>query len=87
MTFSISDQEFWNLVQIEEETNCDISAGLDLGSHLGEYLADAINYIDECKLMALLQSELNSVLSSDEIEAIANVVQAQIRRYIQRKSA
>lgn len=37
--------------------------------------------------MAFLQSELNSVLSSDEIEAIANIVQAQVRRYIQRKTA
>ena len=87
MTFSISDQEFWNLVQIEDETNCVISAGPDLGSLRGEYLADAINYIDDALLMALLQSELNSVLSSEEIEAIANVVQTQVRRHIQRKSA
>ncbi len=96
MTFSISDREFWNLVQIEEETNCDISAGPDLGSHLGEYLADAINYIDSRQLIAFLQSELSSILSSEEIDAIrlgrlrfaiANAVQAQVRRHIQRKSA
>ncbi len=35
MTFSINDNEFWDLMQIEEETNCDISAGIDLGLHLG----------------------------------------------------
>jgi hypothetical protein len=87
MTPSMSDREFWNLVQIEEETNCDISAGPDLGPHLGEYLAAAINYIDDRKLIALLQSELSGVLSSEEIEAIANGVQAQVRRHIQRKSA
>lgn len=33
MMFSINDKEFWELVQIEEETNCDISAGADLGPH------------------------------------------------------
>lgn len=87
MTFSISDKEFWSGVQIEEETNCDISAGIDLGSHLGEYLADAVNYINDHKLIALLQEDLSSILSPDEIEVIANVVQAQVRRHIQRKSA
>lgn len=87
MTFSISDQEFWELVQIEEETNCDISAGIDLGPHLGKYLVDAVNYINDHKLIALLQEDLSSILSPDEIEAIANVVQAQVRRHIQRKSA
>ena len=87
MTFDISDKEFWELVEIEEETNCDISAGIDLGPHLGEYLADAVNYINDHKLIALLQEDLSSILSPDEIEALANVVQSQVRRHIQKKSA
>lgn len=87
MTFRLNDSQIEELLQIEEEVNCDIGAGADNGPHLGEFLADAVNYINDRKLMALLQDELSSVLSSDEIEAIANVVQAQVRHYIQRKSA
>lgn len=87
MTFSISDSQFWKSVQIEEETNSDVSAGMDLGSHLGEYIADAVHYINDGKLIALLEEELDGILSPDEIIAIANQVQSQVRHQIQQKSA
>ncbi len=56
--------------------------------HTGrEYLVDAVNYINDHKLIALLQEDLSSMLSPDEIEAIAHEVQVQVRHHIQRKSA
>lgn len=65
MTFRLNDSKIEELLQIEEEVNCDIGAGADNGPHLGEFLADAVNYINNRKLMALLQDELSSVLSSE----------------------
>lgn len=78
MTFKIDRRRIQELVQIEEEINCDIGTGL----------TNPINYINRDKLIALLQDELNGHLPAEEIEAIASDVQNQVRRRIvQRKPA
>jgi hypothetical protein len=88
MTFKISEDRLQQLLQIEESVNCDIGAGLDHGAHLGAYLADAMQHLDQTKLVALLQSELGALLEAEEVEVIAAQVQQQIHRHlIEKRSA
>lgn len=62
-------------IQIEEQSNCDIEAGLDIGQHLGDYLAKSQNYLNRDKLMLLLREDLGGILSQEELEEMANEIQ------------
>jgi len=87
MTFQISQSRRDELLRIEEETNCDIGAGVDHGPHLGQYLAARMNYIDRSKLVSFLKTELDNLLRPEEIEALADTVEAQVRHRIERETA
>lgn len=87
MTFRISQRRREELLQIEEETNCDIGAGIDHGPYLGQYLASCMSYIDRSKLVSFLNSELNDLLPSEEIEVLADIVEAQVKQQIERRTA
>jgi hypothetical protein len=84
------DESWMNwALQIEEDLDSDISAGLDIGEHLGEYLtqlAESKNCLSKEKLMAVLQEELGSVLSQDDLELIASATQNLVRERIHEKS-
>ncbi|MEH2156523.1 hypothetical protein [Nostoc sp.] len=71
--------------KIEDEVNCDVEAGLDLGKNLGDYLLKSQNYIDRRKLICLLKEELGNLLSEEEIDIIANATQNCVRDRIQVK--
>lgn len=62
-------------VDIETSSNCDISAGLDLGQHTAEYIRDKENYINYDKLITFLSNELGEILSPEDLEAIASKTQ------------
>ena len=51
MTFQITQSRRDELIRIEEETNCDVGAGVDHGTHLSQYLAARMNYLDRSKLV------------------------------------
>jgi hypothetical protein len=88
MTFKISNARIHEFLQIEESVNCDIGAGIDQGVHLGGYLAKALQYVDQTKLVALLQSELGELLPAEDLDEIATQVQQQIHQHLlQRRSA
>ena len=88
MTFKMSDDRLQELLKIEESVNCDIGAGIEQGEHLSVYLAEAMQYIDQRKLVALLQSEIGELLPAEDLEAIAAQVQQQIHQHVvQRHSA
>lgn len=87
MTFRISQRRREELLQIEEETSCDIGAGIDHGPYLGQYLASRMSYIDRSKLVSFLNSELNDLLPSEEIEVLADIVEAQVKQQIERRTA
>jgi hypothetical protein len=84
------DESWMNwALQIEEDLDSDISAGLDIGEHLGEYLtemAESQNCLSRDKLMTVLQEELGSVLSQDDLESIASATQSLVRERIHEKS-
>lgn len=68
--------------QIEEEADCDISAGADW-SVRSPYSQHPINHE---KLIALLQDELGEVLSLEELEDMALKVQEQARCRVMEKT-
>jgi hypothetical protein len=63
-------------VQLEDESNCDISAGIDLGQNVDKYL----EYVLSCqpstssydKILSLFQQKLGTTLPQDEIEELAS---------------
>lgn len=63
-------------IQLEDEAACDIEAGLNIGQHLGEYIANSQGYINREKLMSILKEELGSILSQEDLEMIANATQS-----------
>jgi len=69
------DEKFLDwAVQLEDESNCDVSAGRDLGKDVDQYL----EYVLSCKLtnyskvLNLLQQKLSTTLPQNEIEALAS---------------
>jgi hypothetical protein len=72
-------------IGIEDEAGCDISAGLDWGQDLGEYLANAQGCINREKLISVLQEDVGALLSEKEIEDIVNVAQTHVRDRIKEK--
>ncbi|MDZ7962086.1 MAG: hypothetical protein RMY34_30160 [Aulosira sp. DedQUE10] len=85
MSGKVSKQWLEWASQVEDEVNCDVEAGLDLGKRLGDYLGKSQIYIDRNKLLCLLQEELGNFLSEGEIEIIANATQNCVRDRIQVK--
>lgn len=65
--------------RIEEEANCDISAGFDWGASLADYISSSKSFIDREKLISVLQEGLGSLFDQEDIEAIANSVEIQVR--------
>jgi hypothetical protein len=87
--FKIDESRIWELVQIEEEVNCDIGAG-----DIGNPKVNDMSYVDSNKLIALLQDELSAVLHIEEIEAIASLtsryaaeLQEQVRHRINQQKS
>ncbi len=76
-------------VTMEDEADCDIHAGLELGQNLGEYVKNAKSYINRQKLISVLKDGFDEVLSPTDIEEIADELQKEAqekaRKIIQAK--
>lgn len=72
-------------VEIEDEAGCDVQAGLNLGQHSGEYLAKSQGYINNEKLMSILQEELGNFLSKEELEMMVDDWQKDAHNRIREK--
>jgi|GEM_PF-1661085 len=76
-------------VAIEDEANCDIHAGLELGQNLGKYVTNTKNSINRQKLLSVLEEGFDGILSLNEIEEMADELQKQAqekaRKIIQAK--
>lgn len=77
--FDIDEAEMLRDVQIEDESGCDIRAGINHGANLGNYLFEKINIIsyDELKEI-LLDSKVGNILSSEEIDEVTAKIQKKI---------
>lgn len=85
MTLEPDELQLRRLAQIEDEANCDISAGFDWGQNLGSYLAQSTNTVSHSKLIAMLQENLGTVLSIEELEEVALSFQQQLRSRVIQK--
>ncbi|AGY58043.1 hypothetical protein [Gloeobacter kilaueensis] len=74
-------------VQLEEAADCDISAGLDLGAYLSEYLAEICSdrrIVHEAVLEVLLE-KFGDFLSPRDLEEIAIVTQERLIAKLRQK--
>ena len=62
MTAKFDEAWLERAIKLEDEANCDIEAGLDLGQYLGQYIAKTQSYVSREKLMSVLQEELGTIL-------------------------
>lgn len=77
--FDIDEAEMLRDVQIEDESGCDIRAGINHGTNLGNYLFEKINIISYDELKEILtDSKVGNVLSPEEIDEVIAKIQEKI---------
>jgi hypothetical protein len=75
--------------QIEDESDCDITAGLDYGQNLGKYLETVMSdrkFVSRERFVQVLQDQVGSALSQEEIENLAQDFQLRVVEAITNKS-
>jgi len=75
-------------VQIEDEADCDISAGLDYGQNLDKYLELLSRHerpISHVKFLEILTDEVGIILSKEEIEKLADEFQFKMNEALVKK--
>jgi hypothetical protein len=85
MSFKFDEEWLKNAVQIEDEADCDIQAGLDLGQNSDTYISNAKSYINYEKLMIILKESLGTIFQNDEIELLASDLQDRTREHVIQK--
>jgi hypothetical protein len=87
MTFKIDQQQLLEMLAVEEECDCDISAGVDREGLLGDYIARVLNSTEPLlnaeKLMGLLQEDLGDRLTTTELAELAAALQAGVRARVE----
>ena len=71
--FDIDEEEAFRLAKIEEESGCEVIAGIDHGRNLGSYLHQTMNSITYDQLKEIL----NSKLSPEDVDEIVSEIQSQ----------
>lgn len=78
MNLEIDDAELLRLAQIEDEADCDISAGFDHGEYLGGYLSQALNSISYERLKEMLHNRVGNAMSVEELDAVVSSIQQEL---------
>ncbi|TYQ27167.1 hypothetical protein PseudUWO311_09200 [Pseudanabaena sp. UWO311] len=77
--FNIDEADMLRDVQIEDESRCNIRAGINHGANLGNYLFEKINAISYNELKEILtDSKVGNILSSKEIDEVTAKIQEKI---------
>ncbi|WP_271253213.1 hypothetical protein [Pseudanabaena sp. Chao 1811] len=87
MNLEIDDAELLRLAQIEDEADCDISAGFDHGENLGIYLSQSLNSISYNQLSEILHNSFGNALSAEEIDKVVLGIQQASKSHLVHKSA
>lgn len=77
--FEFDEEWLRQAVRLEDEADCDIEAGFNWGSDISNYIANRKSLINHNRLMSILQEELGNLLDQEDLEAIANSFQDQVR--------
>jgi hypothetical protein len=80
MNLEIDDAELLRLAQIEDEADCDISAGFDHGENLGDYLSQTLNSISYEHLKEMLHNRVGTALSVEELDAVVSSIQQELSK-------
>lgn len=86
MEFKITEAEARAMAKLEEEVGSDLSAGADWGIHLDRVMELALNRVDLSKFIDLLNEQVGSVMSPEEIEEVASSFQMQIQQRLMSKT-
>jgi hypothetical protein len=85
VNFEFDEKWLKNAIQIEDEANCDIQAGLDLAQKADTYISEAKSYINYEKLMVILEESLGTIFQADELELLASDLQSRTRERVIQK--
>ena len=85
MEFKITEAEAREMAKLEEEVGGDLSAGADWGIYLDRVMELALNRVDLSKFIDLLNEQVGSVMSPEEIEEVASSFQMQIQQRLTSK--
>jgi hypothetical protein len=85
MSFKFNEEWLKNAVQIEDEVDCDIQAGLDFGRNSDTYISTVNNYINHERLMIVLKKSLGTIFQNDELELLASELQCHTREQVIQK--
>lgn len=78
--FDIDEEEAFRLAKIEEESGCEVIAGIDHGINLGNYLRQTMNSISYDELKEILtESKVGNILSSEEIDEVVYSIEQRIQ--------
>jgi hypothetical protein len=80
MNLKIDDTELLRLAQIEDEADCDISAGFDLGESLGNYLSQCLNSVSYEQLKEMLHNRVGNALSVEELDEVVSSIQQELSK-------
>jgi predicted DNA-binding protein (UPF0278 family) len=81
--FDFDDKWLEEAILLEEELDCDISAGFDWGVNTASYIAGLKGHLDQAKLTEILQEQLGNLLEQDEIEKIVQDIQNRVNEKLQ----
>lgn len=76
--FDIDEAQMLRDVQIEDESGCDIRAGINHGANLGNYFYQTLSGITYDRLKELLNSKKGKVFSSEDVDEIVSEIQSQM---------
>ena len=80
MNLEIDDAELLRLAQIEDEADCDISAGFDHGENLGNYLSQALNSVSYDQLKEMLHNRFGDTLSVEKLDEAVSSIQQELSK-------
>jgi hypothetical protein len=68
MNHFISEAELLEMADLEDKLGCSLSAGLDWGDQIGEFLRQSYSHcFDSNKLAEVLTNDLGDIFSNSEI--------------------
>jgi len=80
MNLEINEKELLRLAQVEDEADCDISAGFDRGKNLGIYLSQALSSISYEQLKEMLHDRVGNALSVEELDEVVYGIQQELSK-------
>ncbi|OYQ67566.1 hypothetical protein B9G53_01030 [Pseudanabaena sp. SR411] len=76
--FFIDEAQILRDIQIEDESGCDIRAGINHGTNLGGYICQALSGTTYDRLKELLSAKTGKVFSTEDVDQIVCELQREM---------